>query len=960
MAPITADFTAAWLPLYMEPGDGVALPITLPPGYETGAWTAAVYRDAASSVPIATMGATVLGQVLTVSMTSDAVTALMHRGTSRFAGLWRARRDPVDEEPRTWFKGFFVVDGGLSIPANGSTAVTVTVTEPIVIVTSTAVDLDGVSDADLATAVAGEAALRTAADAAESAARIAADSTLTTNLAAEASTRATADSTEATTRAAADTALSASLTALGNPVDVAHGGTGGTTVALGRDGLGLLSPGTPHFEGAALRAWRAGWAGRKAAPCRVLLLGTSNMQGFYASTEEARQAQILAAILESAAGQRHQVGWFPRHSSTAYLQTWTTSGTVADHSSSGLGYGAVNLTPPAYIETTVTCSRFWISYALGTLIGGFNVYVDGVLQAGPWAGGGSGALVGGLLWDSGPLTRAAHLIRIQAVDGFGFPMRFEGMLVFDGAENTSGSQGTLSQANSQTGSGVTVINGARFGARAGTFAVASGSGPWWSAGLAKLNPCLVIAEFVTNEISAGTTTAQYKADVTAMWTQVLAEYTAASLPPPSLVLRIPHATGANGAAIAPYRVATYEVAATLGAAVLDLSVAFGFVGTPAADVYGVTSAIDGATRVHLSDKGSRMAAELTADYLLRAVGHRGAALETTGLLPTNQLPPITTAEVTDGTLVNADVSASAALALSKLATQAANTFVANVTGGAAVPTAASAAAVKTALAVAVGDLATIASGTVVANTTGGAAAPSAVTISTTLKTALTLVKGDVGLGNVDNTSDANKPVSTATQAALDLKVNLAVATAAHQLLAGTASGTVSALDVAASRLVGRGAAGTVDDLDAAAVKVILALVKGDVGLGLVDNTADSAKPVSTATQTALDLKADKSLSQRTISGTTDTPVLGDAGTRMRTSNAAAVAITVPPASSVAYPSGTVLEWCQGAAGQITLGPGSGVTLNNPGGLKTRAQFSSITAVLTTTTDVWDVIGDTTT
>ena len=34
---------------------------------------------------------------------------------------------------------------------------------------------------------------------------------------------------------------------------------------------------------------------------------------------------------------------------------------------------------------------------------------------------------------------------------------------------------------------------------------------------------------------------------------------------------------------------------------------------------------------------------------------------------------------------------------------------------------------------------------------------------------VTLVKGDVGLGNVDNTSDANKPVSTATQTALNAK-----------------------------------------------------------------------------------------------------------------------------------------------------------------------------------------------
>jgi hypothetical protein len=37
--------------------------------------------------------------------------------------------------------------------------------------------------------------------------------------------------------------------------------------------------------------------------------------------------------------------------------------------------------------------------------------------------------------------------------------------------------------------------------------------------------------------------------------------------------------------------------------------------------------------------------------------------------------------------------------------------------------------------------------------------------------AVTLAKGDVGLGAVDNTADAAKPISTATQAALNLKVN---------------------------------------------------------------------------------------------------------------------------------------------------------------------------------------------
>jgi hypothetical protein len=35
--------------------------------------------------------------------------------------------------------------------------------------------------------------------------------------------------------------------------------------------------------------------------------------------------------------------------------------------------------------------------------------------------------------------------------------------------------------------------------------------------------------------------------------------------------------------------------------------------------------------------------------------------------------------------------------------------------------------------------------------------------------AVVLVKGDIGLGNANNTSDANKPISTAVQTALDGK-----------------------------------------------------------------------------------------------------------------------------------------------------------------------------------------------
>jgi hypothetical protein len=45
----------------------------------------------------------------------------------------------------------------------------------------------------------------------------------------------------------------------------------------------------------------------------------------------------------------------------------------------------------------------------------------------------------------------------------------------------------------------------------------------------------------------------------------------------------------------------------------------------------------------------------------------------------------------------------------------------------------------------------------------------------TITSPVGIVKGDVGLGNVDNTSDVNKPVSTATQTALNSKVTSVVA-----------------------------------------------------------------------------------------------------------------------------------------------------------------------------------------
>lgn len=81
-----------------------------------------------------------------------------------------------------------------------------------------------------------------------------------------------------------------------------------------------------------------------------------------------------------------------------------------------------------------------------------------------------------------------------------------------------------------------------------------------------------------------------------------------------------------------------------------------------------------------------------------------------------------------------------------------------------------------------------------------------------------VTKAMVGLSNVDNTSDANKPVSSATQTALNAK-----APTASPTFTGTVSG----------------------------------ITKSMVGLGSVDNTADTSKPVSAAQGAAIALKVDK-------------------------------------------------------------------------------------------------------
>jgi hypothetical protein len=170
-----------------------------------------------------------------------------------------------------------------------------------------------------------------------------------------------------------------------------------------------------------------------------------------------------------------------------------------------------------------------------------------------------------------------------------------------------------------------------------------------------------------------------------------------------------------------------------------------------------------------------------------------------------------------------------------------------------------------------------------------------------------ITKSMVGLGNVDNTADVDKPVSSATQTALDAKASntalsnhesdttnihgiadtaaLATKTYADGKASDAQSAAISAAATAADTKISdhnldttsvhgiadTAALATKTYADGAVTTAVAGLTKSSVGLGNVDNTSDANKPVSTATQAALDLKAP--LANPTFTGTVNAAAL---------------------------------------------------------------------------------------
>jgi hypothetical protein len=262
----------------------------------------------------------------------------------------------------------------------------------------------------------------------------------------------------------------------------------------------------------------------------------------------------------------------------------------------------------------------------------------------------------------------------------------------------------------------------------------------------------------------------------------------------------------------------------------------------------------------------------------------------------------------------------------------------------------------------------------------------------TKKITPTALKSALALNNVDNTTDLTKPISTATQSALDGKQtilisgtniktinsvtilgggNLAVAPATginataiatgivdnteFEYLNGVTSSIQTQIDAKQPTITG--GASTIASTDLGASRALVSNAIGKVAVATTTSTEIGyLNGVTSAIQTQIDTKTNKLITtnRQTASYTL---VLSDADKLVEMNVGSANNLTVPLNSSVAFSTGTQILLAQYGAGQTTIVATSGVTIRSNGAkLKLNAQYSGATLVKIAENE-WYLFGD---
>ena len=219
----------------------------------------------------------------------------------------------------------------------------------------------------------------------------------------------------------------------------------------------------------------------------------------------------------------------------------------------------------------------------------------------------------------------------------------------------------------------------------------------------------------------------------------------------------------------------------------------------------------------------------------------------------------------------------------------------------------------------------------------------------------------LSLQNVNNTSDANKPVSTATQTALDLKAPLASPALTGTPTAPTAAAATDTTQIATTAFVRAEVAALVNSAGSTldTLGEIATALGNDANLSTTLTTsiglkAPLASPTFTGTVTVAASGVAFTDGTQTKEGVPSrTPIIyktasytlsaaSERDSLIEVDSTSPVTITIPTNSAVAYPVGTTLDILGTNTGLITIAGDSGVTVNATPGLKLRTQWSSCT------------------
>jgi hypothetical protein len=233
----------------------------------------------------------------------------------------------------------------------------------------------------------------------------------------------------------------------------------------------------------------------------------------------------------------------------------------------------------------------------------------------------------------------------------------------------------------------------------------------------------------------------------------------------------------------------------------------------------------------------------------------------------------------------------------------------------------------------------------------------------------------LSLENVNNTSDINKPVSTATQTALDLKAPLASPALTGTPTAPTAAAATDTTQIATTAFVRAEVAALVNSAGATldTLGEIATALGNDANLSSTLTTsiglkAPLASPTFTGTVTVAAAGVAFTDGTQTKEGVPSrTPIISkvasytlsaasERDSLIEVDSTDPVTITIPTNSAVAYPIGTTLDILGINTGLITIAGDSGVTVNSTPGLKLRTQWSSCT-LFKRAENSWVVYGD---